>query len=608
MKPVLPWHHTLIGRIAFFLGGLKLAVPVLLAVAAALAWGTYLDSTHGAKAARATVYGSWWFIGLMALVCVSLVFAVVTRFPWQRKHLGFMTVHASLIALILGGFWSMFGRVEGRIILEAGSATNALLTDDERVELLRHDSGQFTTIGGATFGAGAADATLDGLTLHVTDRWENTREELEVTDDGPEPMRAMEVTFDPDARKGTWIGEESRGGAVTMGAMRIRLLAAGQAFQPPPPGAAPASVAAGGYAFVVGDKRYPLGTEGDEALPGWTVKTVRRFVHAIVGGGGLTEGEAGRDNPAVEVFITDGQGTVEQHVAFQNFPDMVMAKAVEGQGHSGATLAPTAVPSAGATLVVYGDPQALKAAYLATDGTVQQYDHDGSLPWAFEAGQRRITILRQCTRARAAVKLVPAPHAEQSRPSLIVRVGDEAGASPVPLPWNTPTPVSVGGRVVILRYGPRTVDLPFTLRLDKFRKMDYPGTEMAMAYESDVTVDAPGHPDRSTTISMNNPLKQSGWKVYQSGFSGTTISIFSVMKDPGLTLTYIGATGLCLGILVTFYGRSFSAGHPGIPGLFAPAARSSPAAAPVTPSLKEQPHVSPHPAGDRAVPVAAGHG
>ncbi len=103
-----------------------MAVPVLGLVALALAWGTYLESTQGTKVSRATVYGAWWFVGLMGLICVSLVFAVVTRYPWRRKHVGFITVHAGLIILIVGGFWSLVGRLEGHVTLEEGTASNVL--------------------------------------------------------------------------------------------------------------------------------------------------------------------------------------------------------------------------------------------------------------------------------------------------------------------------------------------------------------------------------------------------------------------------------------------------------------------------------------------------
>jgi hypothetical protein len=46
---------------------------------------------------------------------------------------------------------------------------------------------------------------------------------------------------------------------------------------------------------------------------------------------------------------------------------------------------------------------------------------------------------------------------------------------------------------------------------------------------------------------------------------GERTSIFSVMRDPGLLLTYIASVVLCVGVMITFYSRSLSWGHPGIP-------------------------------------------
>ena len=73
MKTSHNWHTTTFGRVALFLGSVRLAVPVMVFVAAALAWGTYLESTAGAKTSRATVYGAWWFIGLMGLVSIKVL-------------------------------------------------------------------------------------------------------------------------------------------------------------------------------------------------------------------------------------------------------------------------------------------------------------------------------------------------------------------------------------------------------------------------------------------------------------------------------------------------------------------------------------------------------
>jgi cytochrome c biogenesis protein ResB len=97
---------------------------------------------------------------------------------------------------------------------------------------------------------------------------------------------------------------------------------------------------------------------------------------------------------------------------------------------------------------------------------------------------------------------------------------------------------------------------------------------MAMAYESDVEVTPDAGQAQAFKIHMNHPYKQDGWKVYQSGFLGEDVTVLQVTKDPGLVPMYLACTSLCIGILVTFYSRSLSWGHPDIPVPFPPSAES----------------------------------
>lgn len=557
MKAHRSWHNTAFGRVARFLGGLRLAVPVLVLTAIALAWGTYLDSTRGAAVAMREVYGSAWFIALMALVCVSLIFAVVLRYPWQRRHVGFMSVHASLILLIVAGFWSLFGREEGRVALQEGEQASNMETTEQRLELIEMINGVPTVVAAAPAERIAGRVRLNDVVVEVTGRWGNIQEEQYVADDGPEPLRAIELIPAPGMSQSMWVGQASRsGGPTAIGGMMLRLLGPNETWAPP----AGAGNESGRHFFVREGQRYELGEVGSEVFPGWRVQEIKRFKSALVNQGEITEGTG--DNPAVDVTITDGKGTVERHTAFDKFPDFPMpVKRVSGDAVSGAKLAPGA--SAVQTLLVHGPLDAIKVTYYAADGSMQEVGQQGPLPWTFEIAGRQMTIVSQVGRARTARRFIEAPPADEYRPALLVRLAGVEGDSR-PLAWKSTMPLIEQGRTRMLRYGPRIVHLPFTVHLKDFRKMDYPGTQMAMAYESDVRVGVSGQADEELTIFMNNPYVHGPWKVYQSGYVGDSLSIFSVMKDPGLKLTYISCTTLCLGMLVTFYGRKFSAGHPGI--------------------------------------------
>lgn len=563
MKKSRPWHHTRWGTLTIWLGSIELAVPVLALTAAALAWGTYLDSTQNAQVARDAVYGSWWFIALMALVCVSLVFAVLTRLPWKRRHIGFIVVHASLIALITGGFWSMFGRVEGHLALEEGTSGNTIETQQEVLELLEHHGGQFETLATARPPRKPGALSLGAARLRLVERWENSRDESVVTDDSPEPFRA--VLISPRAgMEGEWVGDEAKaGGASIIGGLRIRVLADGAAWEPPtgPDQGAPA------FVFSVGEQLYPLAQEGQEVFPGWRIVSVRRFAKAQVAAAGLAENPSGPDNPAVEVVISDGSGSAERHTAFPNFPDMIMGRQIEGQAQSGATLVASGGRSQPETLVVYGPVSATRLGYIAPDGSGRALEAPQRFPATLDLGGRQVTITQQFARARGSTRTVRAPAMKENRPALVLRSGDATELTVVP--WKSTAAVPGGSQNLMVRYGPRIVPLPFTVALTDFRKTDYPGTEMAMAYESDVLVTLPGQNGTPFRIFMNNPYAHGPWRVYQSGFIGETLSVFSVTRDPGLTLTYAACTFLCIGIVVIFYSRSLSWGHPGIPVPFA---------------------------------------
>lgn len=549
-----------LGGLIVWLGSVRFAVPVLILVAIALGIGTYLESAQNVRIARQYVYGAWWFAAVMALVCVSLIFAVITRLPWKRKHIGFITVHASLVTLIVGGFWSMYGRVEGHLALNEGTVSSIIETPEEQLEVLEHVGGQFNSIDSAPGPTGAATLTLSGVRVQVLERWENSRDESIVADDSPEPLRAIEIA-PVGGPQVAWVGEEGKAGnAPILLGLKVLVLPDGADWTPPPP-----VDSEKGFVFLVGTRRFPLKGVGDEVFPGWTITELTRFERAIVGGDGITEGGAGSPpNVAVRVIISDGKGTLEQHTAFEAFPDMVLGKPLEGPGNSASRLITGGAKGEPETLVVFGPVGATRIGYIGLDGQSRIVDPEQKYPMALSFGSRDVTIHQQMARAHQTNRTVKLPIATENRPALLLRIGDSTELQTIA--WKDMLPLETSDHQMrMLHFGPRRVQLPFAVRLDRFHKTDYPGTEMAMAYQSDVGVLIDGQPEVAYEIYMNHPFAYGPWKVYQSGFMGDTMSIFSVMRDPGLTLTYIASLALCIGVIITFYSRSMSWGHPGIP-------------------------------------------
>ena len=98
--------------------------------------------------------------------------------------------------------------------------------------------------------------------------------------------------------------------------------------------------------------------------------------------------------------------------------------------------------------------------------------------------------------------------------------------------------------------------LPFTLSLNDFQLIYYPGTTNPMDFVSHLEIQDSNLDTQDTTItntvSMNNILKYRNYRFYQSSYdSDYQGSILSIYHDPyGITLTYIGYFLLFISMLL----------------------------------------------------------
>lgn len=558
------WKSTVWGQVALLIGGVKFAVPVLVLAAAAMIVGTFVDSTKGRDAAFSMVYGSWWFVALMALICASLILSVAVRYPWRRKHIGFIIVHASLVSLIAIGFFTMFTKQEGRIILQEGGSESQMQLDKQWLQVVEHTSDGGWVPRAAALVAGEGPVRLldakrsEVARVDVVGMWPNCEEVVRIVNDRPEPLHAVEIVTDPGQTSGHWVGEiDADQTAFAFDGFSLRVVPTGQTWTPPTRGAEAVFLDSA-------EQEHALPAEGEKlGDTEWTVTEVNLFQRATIGRDGqLTERDSGLANPAVRVRLTHADGSVERQIAFARFRGQPFVTQESGSTASGWTLTYRGEQFTEPTLAVMRDGDGtVHAVFADLEGNVQEYKNDGTWPWNLVINGKPLSILRDFDHAQESRELEERPAADSNSPVAIVAAGGEL----VKCRWNTPTPVRAGEQTLVLRYGPVLVDLPFTMKLDDFRKLDYPGSEMAMAFESQVEVTPENGQTHDFKIHMNHPYKQGGWKVYQSGFLGDDVTVLQVTKDPGLVAMYIACTTLCIGIFVTFYSRSLSWGHPDIP-------------------------------------------
>jgi len=118
--------------------------------------------------------------------------------------------------------------------------------------------------------------------------------------------------------------------------------------------------------------------------------------------------------------------------------------------------------------------------------------------------------------------------------------------------------VEVAGVKVVINYGVKVIDLPFSIKLNDFVLDRYPGSNSPASYESEVTViDEENSLVMPYRIYMNNILYYRGYRFFQSSYDKDEMgTILSVNRDTlGTIITYIGYLIMTLGMIFTLFAR-----------------------------------------------------
>ena len=114
--------------------------------------------------------------------------------------------------------------------------------------------------------------------------------------------------------------------------------------------------------------------------------------------------------------------------------------------------------------------------------------------------------------------------------------------------------ITIDGLNIILGFGPKVYNTPFSLKLEKFVMETYPGSTSPSAYESHVKIIDEGK-ETPYKIYMNHVLNHGGYRFFQASFDpdrkGTVLSVNHDFW--GTLISYLGYAFLFLGMFVTFF-------------------------------------------------------
>ena len=561
-------------RVIHWLGSLQLALILLATIAIACAAATITESEFSTKVAQVYIYKAPWFLVWLGVLCINLFAVTLTRWPWEKKHTGFIITHYGIILLLSGAIVGLQTGFEGNVTLHTDKPPIRKLTVNRSI--IQVESPNDSALYVMPFDAAAVRPSEKKPRV-----FEVPKSQLQIIADGFSDNLIKEEKLIPSETgfagvmlrfKSQRMGQTLEMPLVLEGASPLEKDFFGLAkilFQSDLPKPTAASVPEtqmvfGRFAPVVQEGEKPSGIQvllspdGNKVSivsPDTTSVTYRRgdlMKQPLQSAGGTItiedywpdfEMREGRpqsksdqpNNPAILVRI--------QSAALDSKPVLLIAPSEEGIRYQ--------LQRGGAT---YASGAANTGDFFAL----------GWADWEAEV----IAYYPQATVTPVVKPGPPLPKGENGVPGFRARLisPENKTAEPRWVSSGDITPLTDGRHVVRIGYGLELRPVPFSLRLVKFEVPRYEGTETPSNFMATVEFkDNITGETKTGTARMNHPASFPGtlwanltginYKFSQAEWNPRDLgeTTLQVLYDPGWILKWTGSLAICVGIFIMFY-------------------------------------------------------
>ncbi|MCK9641778.1 MAG: cytochrome c biogenesis protein ResB, partial [Prolixibacteraceae bacterium] len=108
----------------------------LLLFAMVLGIATFVESAYGAEAAKALVYGAWWFELLLVFLSVSMTVIYIRNKLYRKEKMTVGLFHLAFVLMIVGAGVTRYIGEEGVIHIREGESSSELITSDQYFHML----------------------------------------------------------------------------------------------------------------------------------------------------------------------------------------------------------------------------------------------------------------------------------------------------------------------------------------------------------------------------------------------------------------------------------------------------------------------------------------
>ncbi|MGC1307067.1 MAG: cytochrome c biogenesis protein ResB [Phormidesmis sp.] len=567
-------------KLTHYFGSIKLAVPLLVAIATILIGATFYESEVGSTVVQQEIYKSPWFGALMFLLAANLGISTLSRYPWKgARKIGFAITHWGLVVIIAGSAAVIHLSVEGMLLARTDAgAVSTLRVEGDLVEVaapgediqqtslfIKADGTVVPSRIGSLSLLGYSDNTMKTVRFEPGGSVENPAVRLVLRSDrmnqslerwlaaaptaysqldiGPAELQIVKAqTADALSEALSAPTEESQ--ASRWGALEITWSGKTYSIEVAPSLRQPVEFKANGKTLKVevSDFWPDFRLNGDRQPVTATQQLNNPAVQLTVSAGDLTENWFVFGNPGFEPIRSPAETPIavgiDYAVAAIGEPDAFFRVVVDASGE----LHYAAKSSKG-----------FHAGPLAVGESITP-------GWAdFE-----ITLAEYISQAQVTRETLPLPKGSpgQGEPALLVAAneGDTQG-QPVWIPWGEPTTLSAAAGDWYVAFSPKLLQLPFSLKLNDFIVDRNEGSESVAMWTSAVSLLDPHQGERvDRRVWMNHPTWFKGWKIAQASWNPGDLSqsTLQVKREPWWVtgLTWLGSTMVIVGVATMFYGRS----------------------------------------------------
>ena len=549
-----------------FLASIKLAVILFVFFVVILASATYYESAYDTPTAQHLVYKSPLFAVFLLIFFVNIFCSTAIRYPWSKKQTGFVITHVGILTLLAAAAFTMVAGVDGSMIIQEGQTSKRIMLNDP-VFFVGRPSQHLEEIPAEFRWTPPSESRPqrvklgEGVTAEVVEYLHHARRNTYYKE-APQGVPAIEMRiFNQRVDQHEWLTAGK--GDVQLGPARIRLLRANNEEHLQSLIKAGSSERGEIQLLVAGE---PLQVNVSELSPDKPMKvgdftiTLRRFLpHAVVVKKQLVSQSDNPVNPCLDVRIADAKGNSQDWLLFAKLPELNTRTASQGEALPAKLLYAWDTAGQDHVLSFIVDPAGkLWGKVDAKAATLVELNKPQATGWMnlqFEVSK----LLPKAVEVREFVLVEVEKGAEQNAPPPAIRLR-LLGTKESDTRWLERGDVvqvhADSGAELIIGYAYKSIELAFPVRLKDFQMEMDPGTNSPAAFKSQVEVEG-----QSYLIEMNEPLVKGGYKFFQSSYSEVpgqpTYSIFTVAKDPGIALKYLGSIMVVMGIAIMFITRPY---------------------------------------------------